>query len=53
MTKREIQQMEMLVRVRDFGVTHASLFPESTLRTPTPPSSDRSGFSQCSTASSY
>ena len=31
MRKREIQQMEMLVRVRDFGVTHASLFPESTL----------------------
>ena len=31
MTKREMQQMEMLVRVRDFGVTHASLFPESTL----------------------
>jgi hypothetical protein len=31
MTKRELQQMEMLVRVRDFGVTHASLFPASTL----------------------
>jgi hypothetical protein len=31
MTKRETQQIEMLVRVRDFGVTHVSLFPESSL----------------------
>jgi hypothetical protein len=31
MTKREIRQMEMLVRVRDFGTAHALLFPKSTI----------------------
>lgn len=31
MTKKERLQMEMLVRVRDFGAAHSSLFPESTI----------------------